>query len=152
MRACLKKLTIFGLLLMGNVAIAQETPCGGDSNRHTYKEWVKRVGLDFGKAYYASSTRVKQIKENYSKLQIGMKREEVEKLLAAPDFEDPGISRTYSEKRRWCGYQWGYYVSKTDINQAAMDDEGVFLSFDSSGKLTWAAPQNLKGLKQKGSP
>ena len=136
------------------VALTAQTPisCPSEQGRVVYREWVKKVGLDHGKTYSASPSRQKQLKDGYTKLNLGMTREEVEKILGAPDAAGPARSQAYTESRHWCGYQWNYYLNKTDANEYASDDVGLFLAFDALGKLYWASPFNIKNLKQKGSP
>ena len=81
----------FSLLLFfaSQALAAQESSCPTDPARHSFKEWIKRVGLDYGKQYTAPLSRKKQITENYEKIKIGMTRAEVEKIIGSPDVEQP---------------------------------------------------------------
>lgn len=157
MKSIINKSVMIGLVFLSAVAFAQEMRCEASPDRNTYQQWVKLVGLDVGKEFVASPARKKQILEKYSEIRVGMSREEVEKVLGRPDYEQrfktPEVSpQNNPDAKKRCGYLWAYDISKTDINQAALDDVAVFLSFDSSGRLSWASPINIKELKQKGSP
>jgi hypothetical protein len=149
--------TLILVVATASIAFAQEANCSIDPARHTFNEWIKRVGLDYGKEYAVSPIRKKQITENFDKIKIGMTKSEVEKLLGSPDVEErfrtPKVTpQNNLDAKKRCGYRWVYLFSKTDVNLADMKDEAIFLSFDDAGKLTWVAPQNVKGLKEKGSP
>ncbi|MCU1312236.1 MAG: hypothetical protein JWO20_3361 [Candidatus Angelobacter sp.] len=146
------------LFVAWQAAGAQEASCQPDPKRHNFRDWIKTVGLDYGKQYTASASRRKQILENYDKVKTGMSRPEIEKLLGSPDVEERFRSpKVYAQPnpdavKQLCGHQWVYLLSKLDVEIADMKDEGIYLSFDDDGKLTWASPLNVKGLKQKGFP
>lgn len=126
--------------------------CPSEPGRINYRAWVKKVGLDQGKQFSASLTREKQIKTGYEKIHLGSSLAEVEKAIGTPDVAGPARSHAYTADRQWCGYEWSYYIRKSDTNEASMDDVALFLFFDSRGNLVWASPLNIKALKEKGSP
>ena len=112
----------------------------------------------------ATESRKQAILSGFEKVKIGMTTGEVEKLMTSPDFERigrlSGVSGSMTTGRPpemdigkgRCWYEWAYYISKSDLNPASSNDVGIFLQFSPDGKLYWASPFNVRGLKQKGSP
>jgi hypothetical protein len=135
-----------------SVAAYSHDPCPHEPGRISFREWIKKVGLDQGKMYSVPATREKQIKTGYEKIHLGSSLSEVEKALGLPDVGGAARSHTFTDDRQWCGYEWSYYIRKTDTNEASMDDVGLFIFFDSRGNLVWASLVNVKGLREKGSP
>ena len=97
--------------------------------------------------YEISKERKSRILDNYSKLAIGIPKEQVIILIGKPDFST-GLSGK-SASSEITGIMWTYYFYKEKNNLGIADtDIRVNLSFDTEGKLTSAWPSGIKGLKE----
>jgi len=121
-----------------------------------FQEWFHQTRLSYGEPYFAPSKRREQVLDHYSKLALQMSLEEVEKLLGRPDFSTPRpaarLASTPEPKEQQCMSQVAYILKKNSGNMADVEDVAIYLFFSESGKLYWAAPQNLPNLEPLGSP
>jgi hypothetical protein len=99
--------------------------------------------------YVATPERETQITTGFPKLKGGQTREEVRNALGLPDSARPGYSKAYNSQ--FLG--WGYmYRMKMRAGSPNTNDVCVQVFFDPAGKLKWAVPSHIAGLKEVGSP
>jgi len=112
--------------------------------------------LPRGEPYVAAQSRQQELLNKYPKLKLAMSMTEVERYLGKPDFaEGKPIARLANapeptDKR--CNIETAYIVKKNGENMADIEDVAIYFFYSRDGKLYWASPQNLPGLKQMGSP
>ena len=120
-----------------------------------FEDWVK-TRLPKGGPYVVAQSRRQELLNQYPKLKLAMSMAEVERYLGKPDFAwGRPIARLATapeptDKR--CNIQTAYIVRKNDENMTDLEDVAIYLFYSRDGKLYWASPQNLPGLKQMGSP
>jgi hypothetical protein len=98
--------------------------------------------------YVATARRRAQIIAGHRKLKLGQSREEVRSLLGLPDRADPMYPKTAEPFLGWA-YD---YIIKTRADGPNMGDACVGVYFNPDGKLKWAVPCNIPGLKAVGGP
>src|ERR1700687_1614082 len=120
-----------------------------------FEEWYQQKRLPY-EPYVAADKRKEKMLDNYPKSKLQMSLEDVEKLLGKPDFATgtpaPHLANAPEPTDKRCRSELAYIVKKNHENMTDMEDVAIYLSFSQSGKLYWAAPQNLSNLKQLGSP
>jgi hypothetical protein len=126
-----------------------------DKEEPAYNSWYQQTTLPHGEPYLATDEHKQHILENYRKLKLQMALDEVEKILGKPDFgtvRSPlRLATAPDPTDGHCHVDLAYIVRKTSSDILDKEDVAVFLSFGRDGKLYWAVPQNLPGLKQLGS-
>ena len=114
----------------------------------TYREFVASVGVF---PYKASADRRKRLLNNYSKLVIGMSKDEVAALLGDPDFADKLQAKEPPFKQM--GSEWIYYLLLNDANLTnEKTDQSISIFYGPDGKAHWITPLNIEGLTVKGHP
>ena len=127
-----------------------------DTGLPRFEDWYQQTRLPKGEPYLAAEGRKRELLDSYPKVKLDMSMAEVERSLGKPDFAvGKPIARLATapeptDKR--CDVETAYIVRKNSENMADMEDVGIYLFYSREGKLYWAAPQNLPGLKQMGSP
>ena len=100
--------------------------------------------------YAASSARRNQIKTNYGQLRVGLRRDEVARLLGEPDCSEIMFSK--GPRDEYLGRAWTYYLDKPNPKMVNLkDDKTVEVFFDPAGKVHWVV-SNVEGLAEIGSP
>jgi hypothetical protein len=99
--------------------------------------------------YVASAEREKQIVSGFPTLKVGQSRDEVRDALGLPDTAQPGYSKEYNS--RFLGWSYMYKI-KMRSGSPNTKDVCVQVFFDSTGKLKWAVPNHIEGLKEIGGP
>jgi hypothetical protein len=108
-----------------------------------------------GKAYAASSDRQVKIQTGYQNLAVGMSADQLEGLLGKPDLVvvlPHGHAQGSWFVGEPCKRQMVYILRQSSNNPIDLDTSAIYLSLDERGRLYWAAPQNVGGLKAIGSP
>jgi hypothetical protein len=122
----------------------------------SYRQWFQQTRLSAGEPFVAPDKKKQQILQDYSRLKVAMSREEVEKVLGNPDFSSPRpaarLATAPEPTEQVCSSEFAYVITKKTENMADLDDVAVYLLFTEAGKLYWAIPQNLPGLKPLGAP
>ena len=77
----------------------------------------------------------------YRSLAVGQSKEEVERILGAPDAEWFALMRSGSSEIRTPS--WGYYVHREEAELARPGDKVVFVEFTPAGTLLRAYALNL---------
>src|SRR5258708_36999273 len=117
----------------------------------SYNTWLDTTELPNNRPYRVSVEERKALRTGYARLEVGMSRSTVEKMLGKPDFEQLLRGSMRGSPTGSCIDQWAYILRKDDENLANSADVAIYLSFSESGRLLWAVPQHV-GLKPKGSP
>jgi len=107
-----------------------------------------------GKTYVADSQRQAKVRAGYAGLSLGMSVDQVEDLLGKADWVS--VRPHGHLPNVWfvgvpCQRQLAYILRQNSANPADANTVAVHLSFDENGRLFWAAPQNVEGLKAMGS-
>jgi hypothetical protein len=108
---------------------------------------AKIDGVDY--QYVATREREAQIVAGFPKLKLGQTREQVRNALGPPDFANPEFSKAFNSQ--FLGWSYQYYI-KERVVSPNMNDPCVEVFFDPNGKITWAVPENIAGLKEIGGP
>ena len=115
----------------------------------THDNFVKQARMF---PFRASEDKKQQIIANYSKLTVGMTKEEVANLLGDPDIEETVHSKLI-DNPGFMGWHWRYCVYKlANFGQNLKEDQEVEIFYDTKGRISWIVPLNIKGLVEKGSP
>ena len=87
--------------------------------------------------------------EAYSKLKLGMSKETAQKIMGEPNQSRKNITK----KGEFVGYSYTYVIYKYKEGLVNLEhDRLIQLFFNVNAKLKWAVPQNIKGLKEIGTP
>ena len=87
--------------------------------------------------------------EAYSKLELGMSKETAQKIMGEPNQSRKNVTK----KGEFIGYSYIYVIYRHEKDLVNLKhDKLIQLFFDVNGKLKWAVPQNIKGLKEIGTP
>jgi len=117
---------------------------------NTYEEFEKSVG---GFPYAAPETKKAHIINNYSKLSLGMTKQQVYDILGKPDVETEILPKFKFERPKSRGWEWTYYIYKTDDwGQNLKYDREVNIFYDISGKTDWIVAYNIENLQELGGP
>lgn len=101
--------------------------------------------------YEPSGPKKEKILKGFQSLRLKMRQEEVLTLLGEPDAEDLSYNKT--QGGIFLESSWAYYLHRHEPELAnEIYDMGIFVYFDTSGKLYWAVPDGIKGLTAVGSP
>lgn len=83
----------------------------------------------------------------YNKLSVGDAEGRVLKYMGEPDFKQP----LNTKKGELLGKSYKYYVYRHNENMVNEKyDQLITIYFDTTGKITWAVPKNIKGLNEIG--
>ena len=87
--------------------------------------------------------------EAYSQLKLGISKETAQEIMGAPTES----SKNLTKKGEFIGYSYTYVIYKYEEDLVNLKhDKLIQLFFDVDGKLKWAVRQNIKGLKEIGTP
>lgn len=101
--------------------------------------------------YEAPQPRKDRVIKNYSKLEIGMPKDQVAGLIGEPDYSRPSYGAKRPTDMRWPGSSWTYYLYKrSDLVNTL--DACVQIFFGTDDHVKWIVPSNIEGLVEKGSP
>jgi hypothetical protein len=94
--------------------------------------------------YSPSEERKSRLLQNYSKLSLGMSKDQVASLLGEPDYSLILFDIGAGDK----GSAWVYYLYlKTDLPNT-FDDKSIEVFFNLDNQMDWVVPQNVEGLKE----
>jgi hypothetical protein len=88
--------------------------------------------------YEAPKAKQDIVKNGYSKVSLGMNKQDIKQLMGEPDAEFFSYNvRKGSEI--FTNSTWGYYLHRHEKTLATSNyDRAIFLDFDTIGKLYWA--------------
>lgn len=100
--------------------------------------------------YTADQSKLSKVREGFKRLSLGMRKDDVKKILGEPDSEM--VSYKPKQKSKELIYStWAYYLKRFERDLATEDfDEVVFLHFKPNEELYWADPGNIAGLEPVG--
>ncbi len=107
-----------------------------------------------GHPYEAVSQRQAQIRTAYPRLSLGMSIGKVVGLVGKPDLvsvQPHGHLGNVWIVGEPCQQQLVYVLRQSSNNPIDPNTVAIYFSFDEYGRLFWAAPQNVQGLKEIGS-
>lgn len=117
---------------------------------NTYESFKKSVG---GLPYDAPEAKKRHIIENYTKLLIGMTKQQVYDILGEPDIEDEILPKFAWESPKSRGWIWMYYIYRANSREGnSKADKLVEVYYDVDGKVHWIAASNVDGLEDLGGP
>jgi hypothetical protein len=117
-----------------------------DDNKPNYEELVAAHTFPF----VAPTERQIRIKQNYSRLAIGLTKAQVVEILGEPDYSQQVYSK--SKSPGYLGSSWIYVFEKPNPNITNLKrDLAVQVFFDIKGRTHWIV-SNIKGLNNIGSP
>jgi hypothetical protein len=97
--------------------------------------------------YVARAERQAQIVAGFSNLSVGQSREDVRDALGPPDIARPDYGKAYNSPLLGWSYMYRIKMRAGGTNEVCVE---VF--FDPAGKLKWAVPERIAGLKEVGGP
>lgn len=101
------------------------------------------------KSFTVSSDLYERYKTNYPKLNVGINKDEVIKLLGPPHNKTEIITKMGDNK----GTEYQYYIRRIHPNLVnEKRDKYINIYFGIEGKLTYAYPHNLKEFVVIGAP
>lgn len=131
-----------------------------DSNTHLALESHESQEYSFSRfignieslPYTADQSKLSEVKEGFKRLSLGMRKNEIKKIMGEPDSETMSYKPT--KKNKALIYStWGYYLKRFARNLVTDGwDAMVILYFKPNGELYWADPINVPGLKVLGGP
>ncbi|WP_339414560.1 hypothetical protein [Pseudomonas sp. EA_35y_Pfl2_R5] len=101
--------------------------------------------------YSAPVEQQERIKNNYTKIKIGMLKSEILKILPPPNAEFFTYEKN-GDKEIFDNSSWAYYLSRQEYNLGSDSDAVIFLYFNELEQLYWSIPDNIEGLSQLGNP
>lgn len=138
---------------VAGVKILQVTDKSCEADAASSASTIAKV-IDDGRVYTASSERQGKIRAGYPNLSVGMSADQLEGLLGKPDLVvvmphgHAGSGWFVGEP---CKRQMVYVLRQSSNNPIDPDTAAIYLSIDEHGRLFWASPQNVQGLKEIGS-
>lgn len=100
--------------------------------------------------YIASPERQAHLRQNYSRLSVGLVKDQVLEILGEPDYSSQEWSKQMP--RQYIGSNWTYFFEKPDYNLTNLEkDKSIEVYFDASDGAHWIV-SNVEGLKEMGSP
>lgn len=100
--------------------------------------------------YSAEQSKVSRVVEGFKKILLGMKKDDVERIMGEPDYEMFHY-RPNQKKDEAIYSTWGYFLKRFERNLSKEGfDAGITLYFKPNGELFWAEPYNIDGLKLLG--
>lgn len=115
----------------------------------SYEEFMAGIT---GTRYEAPEERKQNIFSNYSRLRVGMTKQEIASIIGTPDYSQA----SYGPKgpgEKWLGWSWSYYLVWPDtrfVNEA--QDELIQIFFDTKDRATWIALSSKTQLPHLGGP
>lgn len=100
--------------------------------------------------YTASPERRDRLVAGYSKVDVGMTKEDIARVIGDPDYSELGYGPK-GPNMKWQGSSWMYYLSKRG-DLVNILDPSVQIFFDREDRAVWIVPSNIEGLAAKGSP
>lgn len=100
--------------------------------------------------YTAPAERRARIAEGAKLLHWCMTKDEVSRLLGAPDYSEIN----YGPKgpgERWLGSSWMFYISMQS-DKVNLKDPRVEILFDTTDRAHWLAPTGIEGANEIGAP
>ncbi len=115
--------------------------------KRSYEEFKASVGSF---PYNAPRERRERILAGYSKLDVGVTKDEVAAAIGEPDYSQLNYGPK-GPNMPLIGSSWVYYLSKRG-DRANNLDPVVHVFFGTDGRARWIVPSNIEGLHEKGSP
>lgn len=100
--------------------------------------------------YIAPAERRARIAEGAKLLHWCMTKDEVSRLLGAPDYSEIN----YGPKgpgERWLGSSWMFYISMQS-DKVNLKNPRVEIFFDTTDRAHWLAPTGIEGANEIGAP
>jgi hypothetical protein len=120
-----------------------------ESDRYSFSEFLESIDQF---PYLAEDSKVKQVKEGYDRLVVGMSKEDCVAMMGEPDSEMLEYAIN-NEVREFSGSTFGYYLARYEAEWADSEyDSQVALYFDKSHRLYFVLPSNVEGLVELGHP
>lgn len=124
--------------------------CGGSEPQTVATRDGKRSYQEFRATiatfpYTASRERRGRTVEGYSRLRVGMTKEEVSVAIGEPDYSQ--LTASKSPGPGWTGSVWMYYLSMRS-DGANTSDAVVHVFFDREDRAVWIVPSNIDGLHE----
>jgi len=127
--------------------------CGESAPQVSPKRDAKRSYKEFRETiatfpYMAPRERRDRIVAGYSRLRVGMTKDEVAVTIGEPDYSQ--LTTSKSPSPGWTGSAWMYYLSMLS-DGANTRDAVVHVFFDREDRAIWIVPSNIGELHEKGS-
>lgn len=149
MKSCSIILLLFSFILAGCYRDKQPQAIPKSDGKKSYKEFVAGVKIF---PYEASLSRKDPIIRNYSKLEIGMSKDQIVALIGEPDYSQ----LSYGPKgpgEKWLGSTWNYFLYLNDSKSSQLNakpDQWIEIFFDTEDKAHCIGPSKNLGLEKKG--
>ncbi len=119
-----------------------------ESHDYRFSAFIENIGKF---PYEAEAEKRKRVTGGFSKLTLGLNKDDVKKMLGEPDAEFFDYDTTRG--KTYVGSSWGYYLRRHEAKYANDKyDQVVFIYFNPEEKLYLAIPDNIDSLHTKGSP
>ncbi|MCQ4318620.1 hypothetical protein EA797_21500 [Stutzerimonas zhaodongensis] len=118
------------------------------SNKYNFGKFLDSI-TSF--PYSAPAEQQERIKNNYTKLKIGMPKNEILNILPPPNAEFFTYEKN-GDKEVFESSSWAYYLTRQEYNLGSDSDAALFLYFNELEQLYWSIPDNIEGLSQLGNP
>lgn len=118
--------------------------CPHDKELSTYEQWLPTIRFP----YIGPEAKLRRVKDNYNRVEVGSTKQEVFNAFGPPDFEEELHPK---EPNRPClGYEFMYYFEKPEETTNEVKDKKIQVFFTRDGKASWIAGN--VGLAEKGRP
>jgi hypothetical protein len=116
--------------------------CPHDKELRTSQQWLQTVTFP----YIGPEDKLRRVKENYSRIEVGSSKQEVLDAFGFPDFEEESVPK---EPNRPClGFEFRYYFAKPEEATNEIKDKNIEVFFTNEGKVSWIVGN--VGLAEKG--
>ena len=101
--------------------------------------------------YTAPAARQRRIRRDYSRLTLGLTKDEVAKILGEPDYSQLNYTKG-PPPCRFMGSRWTYVLAESGPNLASLTmDKHINVSFNTDDKTRWIT-SSVDGLKEIRNP
>lgn len=120
-----------------------------ESERYRFSKFIESIET---LPYTADQSKVSRVQEGFKRLSLGMRKEDVQKLMGNPDGEWFDYSLNGTDTEEFTGSAWAYSLKRFDYDLASEEDQAINLYFKPNEELYWAYPVNVAGLAPLGGP
>ncbi len=120
-----------------------------ESQRYSFTQFIASIKKF---PFTADQSKISRVKEGFKRLSLGMRKDDVKKIMGEPDYEMFHY-RPKDKNKELIESTWGYYLKlfESDLVNESFD-ETVVLYFKPNEELYWGDPGNIADLKSLGGP
>jgi hypothetical protein len=120
-----------------------------ESERYSFTRFIESIEKF---PYTADQSKSSRVREGFKRLSLGMKKDEVRKVMGEPDAESLNY-KPMRKSKELIYTTWDFYLKRREAKLATDGfDEAIYLYFKPNGELYWADPSNIAELKPLGGP